>query len=149
MRTDGNSNFGPISTHTCLNLQPKDARLRRTYKGAVNRVYHPYNYGADKAAEIRHSTSRMGESTSPASPAASKKTEYEHKWHDSQRGKRWGVGRQRDRENMDALRAVFFNLFQFADIQTLMEGSRRAIFTFKSMHTLTFKFFPLLDSGDS
>lgn len=51
-----------------------------------------------------------------ASPAASKETKYEHKCHDSQRGKRWGVGRQRDRGDVDALRAVAFNLFQFADI---------------------------------
>lgn len=56
-----------------------------------------------------------------ASPAASKETKYEHKCHDSQRGKRWRVGRQRDRGDVDALRAVAFNLFQFADIQTLME----------------------------
>lgn len=34
------------------------------------------------------------------------------------------AGRQRDREHMDALRALAFNLFQFADIQTLMEGRR-------------------------
>jgi len=30
-------------------------------------------------------------------------------------------------EDVVALRAVAFNLFQFADIQTLVEGSRRAL----------------------
>lgn len=37
------------------------------------------------------------ESIGLASPAGSKKTEYEYKWHDSLRGKKWQVGRQWDR----------------------------------------------------
>lgn len=72
-----------------------------------------------------HSTIRLGESMSLAWPAAStKKPECEHKWQGSKRGKRWRVGG--DREGVDSLRAVDFNLFHFAAIQTLMQRSRRA-----------------------
>lgn len=66
-----------------------------------------------------HSTSSKAEPVSLSPPAVSKKTEFEHKWHSSHIGERWGVGRK-------GIGSMWISIFfQLAHSQTLTEGSKK------------------------
>lgn len=73
-----------------------------------------------------HRASRKAESMSLTPPAVSKETEFEHKWHSSHTGERWGVGRKGIESMWMPWEQWFLIFFQLAHSQTLIEGSRKA-----------------------